>query len=446
MELVEIADRIVGLAQGAEQLEAFVVRSSETEIRAHDGGVESLSSAVTEGVGVRLIHEGRQGFAYAGTLVGEALEQAVAEARDNAAFGSPDEYAGLAEPDGVDPVVLDVYRADLLDVDPQRKVELALELERTTRGIDPRIIGLESAEYADTVSEAAIASTTGVRAYSRETACFVSSSALASDGTETKSGFGFSVGRHPDELDIERAAADASERATRLLGAVKPPTARLTVVLDPFVTAQFLGIVGSTLGAESVLKGRSLFADRLDEKVASPLITLVDDPTNALAFTASAIDGEGLATRRNVLIGDGELRTYLHNSYTARRLGTVTTGSAVRGGYKSTPGAGAQALSVVPGTASQQDLIATVDDGLLVQVVSGLHSGVNPVSGDFSTGVEGIRIRGGALAEPVREATMASTIQRMLSDVLAVGGDIEWLPMHAAGVSLVIADVTMSGS
>ena len=158
------------------------------------------------------------------------------------------------------------------------------------------------------------------------------------------------------------------------------------------------------------------------------MLTLVDDPTDTRAFTATDTDGEGLATRRNVLIEDGVLQMFVHNAYTARRAGTVSTGSAVRGGFKSTPGVGTQAVSLLPGTQSQAELIAGVGDGILMQDVAGLHSGVNPVSGDFSTGAEGLRIRDGELAEPVREFTIASTLQKMLKDVAAVGNDLEWLP------------------
>jgi PmbA protein len=118
----------------------------------------------------------------------------------------------------------------------------------------------------------------------------------------------------------------------------------------------------------------------------------------------------------------------------------------VRGGFKSTPSAGARALSLVPGDRSQDELVSAVDQGILVQSVSGLHSGVNPVSGDFSTGAEGLRITNGAVGAPVREFTIASTLQRMLQDVRAVGNDIEWLPMRAAGVTIVVGDVTVSGA
>jgi len=217
------------------------------------------------------------------------------------------------------------------------------------------------------------------------------------------------------------------------------------VVLDPWVSAQFLGIVGGTLSGEAVQKGRSLFAERLGDQVAAASLTLIDDPTNPAAFTATATDGEGLATRRNVLMQDGRLEKFVHNSYTARRAGTASTGSAVRG-YSSTPGVGVQAVSVQPGQLSPDALIAGITDGLLVQGVSGLHSGVNPVSGDFSTGAEGLRIRNGELAEPVREFTIASTLQKMLLEVTAVGDDLVWLPMKAAGVTLVIAELTVSGA
>lgn len=139
------------------------------------------------------------------------------------------------------------------------------------------------------------------------------------------------------------------------------------------------------------------------------------------------------------------LQKFVHNAYSARRAGTTSTANAVRG-FSSTPGVGCRALSLAPGAKLQPELLAAVGDGVLVSSVSGLHSGVNPVSGDFSTGAEGLRISGGALAEPLREFTIASTLQKMLADVADVGGDLEWLPMRAAGVSLVVRDVTLSGA
>ncbi|MGZ4695062.1 MAG: TldD/PmbA family protein [Acidimicrobiales bacterium] len=443
--LLDIGDRVVAMAAPGEQVEAVVSRGRDTEIKAYDGEIESLSSAQSQGVGIRVIADGRQGFAYAATFDDDVLAETLAEARDNAGFATPDEFLGLAEPDGVAVAELDLFSEALEAFPTDAKVELAIELERAVLAADPRISGIESAEYVDVMAEGAIVSTTGIRTMGRETACYVMTYAMAAEGDDVQTGFGFSVGREPGELDVAHAAAQASDRATRMLGAVKPPSERLRVVLDPWVTAQFLGILAYTLDGEAVLKGRSLFAERLGDEVASPLVTLVDDPTDPDAFTATETDGEGLATRRNVLIEGGVLKLFVQNAYTARRSGTVSTGSAVRGGFKSTPGVGCMATSLLPGTATQPELVAAVGDGLLVQDVAGLHSGVNPISGDFSTGAEGLRIRGGELAEPVREFTIASTLQKMLKDVVSVGNDLEWLPMSAAGVSLVIDEVTISG-
>jgi len=443
-DLLAIGDRVVADARPGERVEVYVVRSRDTNVRVYDGEVEQLASAQSQGVGIRVVREGRQGFAYAGSLDEDVVRETLAEARDNTAFGEPDADVGPADPDGVAPPELDLWSDDLAGTPTVDKIELARELERLAVAADPRV-STESSDYADTMVEGAVVTSTGIRIAGRESGCYLVVSTLASQGDETQTGFGFSVARRLADLDVAQAAADGAERATRLLGAMKPPTSRLTVVLDPWVTAQLLSVLSATMTGEAVLKGRSLFAGREGEAVAAELVTLIDDPTNPLAFTATAFDGEGLATRRNVLIRDGVLQGFVHDSWSGRRSGTGSTGSAVRAGFKSTPTSGCMALSLQPGTATQAELLAKVGDGVLVQGVSGLHSGVNPVSGDFSTGAEGLRIRGGELGEPLREFTIGSTLQRILHDVVAVGGDVQWLPMDAAGVSLVVADVTISG-
>ena len=444
-ELQEIADRVVAMAKPGEHIEAFVSRDAETDIRIYEGQVEHFVAAQTEGMGIRVIRDGRTGFAYAGVLDQTAVAEVLAEARDNVQFGTPDEWAGLAEPDGVEVIEQDLWSDALAEYSTDGKIALAKELERLTLGVDSRI-RVDDATYADVASESAVATTTGIRRTGRENGCYVVVSTLADDGDETQTGFGFSVGRSPIEFDLAKAAKEASDRATRLLGATKPSTKRTTVVLDPYVTASFLGIISSTLNGESVAKGRSLFKDRLGENVANSIVTLVDDPTNPKAYTATDLDGEGLAARRNVLIDAGVLQQFVHSSYSARRVGAKSTGNAIRGGFKGTPGVGCLALQLLPGDRDQDALIADIDDGVLIQSVSGLHSGVNAISGDFSAGASGLTITNGQVGGPIREFTIASTLQRMLQDVVEIGNDVDWLPMRAAGVTLAIRDVTMSGS
>lgn len=445
-DLLELASRVAGWARDGEQVEAFVARGRETEVQVFSGEVESLSSAESAGIGIRVVSGPRQGFAYAGSLdldvVGETLE----EARDNAGFATDDEFVGLAVPDGVEPAELGLWRDELASFPTDEKVALAIELERAVRAGDPRIRQVQAAEWGDASVESAVATSTGIEASSRRTACYLSAYAIAGEGDDTQTGGGYSVGRAPADLDLGKAAADAVDRATRLLGAVKPKSEHLTVVFEPRITATILAVLAGTLDGESVLKGRSLFANRLGEDVSVRALTLVDDPTDADAYGATPYDAEGLATRRNVLIEDGSLQRFLYNTYAARRAGTTSTASAVRGGFKTAPGTGSRALTLVPGELSPEQVLAKVGEGLMVQSVSGVHSGVNPVSGDFSVGAEGVLIRGGALAGPVREVTIASTLQRMLGGVVAIGNDLERLPSSASGVTLAIADIAMSGA
>jgi PmbA protein len=414
-------------------------------VKVHGGAIESLTQATTGGIGVRVVRDGRQGFAYAGTLDPTVIVEVLAEARDNAAYAEPEDWVGLADPDGVVPPEVDLWRDAVVAMPTEDKVALALDLERAVRARDPRIGGVRVAQWGDGSGTAAVVTSTGIAVTGRSTFCHLSVQALAEDGGETTTGYGVSVGREPADVSLDEAADDAADRATRLLGAVKPATGVVTLVLEPRMAATILGVVAGMLNGESVLKGRSPFADRVGEQIASPLLTLVDDPTDAQSLGADAHDGEGLATRRIPLIEAGVLQGFLHNTATGRRAGVPSTASAVRG-YRSTPGVGAQALAVTPDAGSLDDLLASVDHGVLVQSMTGLHSGVNPVSGDFSVGIEGLMVRDGARAEPVREATVASTVQRLLLDISAVGGERVWTPGGTGAVALLIPGVTLSGA
>lgn len=445
-ELLDLAARVVAWAREGEQVEAYVVRGRDTDVRAFGGEVESLSSAESAGIGVRVVAGSRQGFAYAGSLDEAALAETLAEARDNSGLTTPDNHVGLAEPDGVAACELDLWRGELAGFPAERKAALAIELERAVRGADPRVRQVRNARWGDSSVESALATSTGLSTSWRRTSCHLAVEVVAGEGSESQTAVGYSVGRAPEELDLPGAARDAVARSTRLLGARKPRSAHLTAVFEPKVTASVLAIIGAILDGESVLKGRSLFAGRLGEEVADPSVTLVDDPTDPDAYGAAPYDGEGLATRRNALVEGGVLRRFLYDSHSARRAGTTSTASALRAGYRGTPRPGARALLVQPGDLAPEQLLAKVGDGLLVQSISGVHSGVNQVSGDFSVGAVGLVIRGGELAEPVREVTVASTLQRMLTAVVAIGSDVERLPSSATGVTLAVADVSMSGA
>ncbi len=448
-ELLEICRSVAASAQVGEQIEAYAVRTRETDIEVFDGHVESLSVAGIDGIGVRVVADCRQGFAWAGTLDPDVVRDTVEDARDNAGFAEPDDWNGLAAPDDVAGVVaadLDLWRDELLSVSTDAKVEFVLSLDEALRGADTRIRGVESASYGDGAIESALASSNGVEAVLRRTRCSASAAALAGAGDRTQSGYGFAVGRTFGALDPDEIVAMAVERTVRMLGARQIASRRIPVILDPLVTASFLGVLAAAFNGESMLKGRSLFQDRVGEQVAARFLQIIDDPTDDAMMGAAPHDAEGVPCRRNALVVDGVLQGFLHNTMTARRAATTTTASATRAGFKGTPGVGVRALSLSPGTKTPEQILAEAGEAFYVQGVSGLHSGTNPISGDFSVGAEGLLVRGGTFAEPVREVTIASTLPRMLLDVVDIGTDLTYLPGSTAGQTLLLADMTLSGS
>jgi PmbA protein len=432
----------VEAAEGVEQVEAYAEEHTSTKVEAYRGEVEGLSFSESRGVGVRVIADGRLGFAYAADPSLDEVHETVARARENAALATPDDNNALPPAEPIEPMD-GLFSESTAALTTSEKVPIALEMERVATTADPRVRKTDSVQYGDAVGRVAIASTAGVRAEFRGTGCWAVVVTLAERDDETQTGFSFKIARRLEDLDTASVANEAVERAARMLGATKPATARVPVLLDPFAASSFLGVLAGALSAESVQKGRSLFADLVGERVGSEAFTLVDDGRLLEGPGAEPFDGEGVPTGRTELLTGGVLSGFLHNTYTARRGGTRSTGNATRG-YRSTPGVGTTNLYVEAGEPSFEELLRRAEGGVLIQDVSGVHSGANAISGEFSVGATGLRIAGGEVGEPRREMTIASTIPDMLHAIAAVGSDLRWF--SAIGVpSILIGEMTLGG-
>ena len=444
-DLHELCAAAVEAATGDEAVEAYAEESRHTEASALRGEIEGLTFAESRGVGVRLIAGGRLGYAYAADPTPDEVREAVRRARENAALAEPDEFNVLAAPAAAAPIA-ELYREDQANIPTDRKVALALDLERRAISIDPRASKIDAAQIGDAVSRVAIASTTGVQAEYARTDAWCVAVSLAVEGDETQTGFSFTIGRGIDDLGWEAIADEAVRRAVRMLGATKPPTAKVPIVLDQFAAMSFLGVLAGALSAEAVLKQRSLFASMVGQQVGSELFTLVDDGTITIGPAASPFDDEGVPTGRTELFTRGTLNGFLHNTYTAARTGggTRSTGNAKRGGYKSTPGVGTSNFYLDAGELSFDELLVRAEGGVLIQDVSGVHSGANPISGEFSVGATGLRIAGGALGEPLREMTVASTLPEMLAGITGVGSDLRFFS-SVGTPSVLFGEMTLAG-
>jgi PmbA protein len=448
--LIELARRAVEatVAAGASDAEVYLSEDVEREVRAHGGEVESLTAATKRGIGVRAWVGSRVGYAYGTDLSEAGIATLAARAAEVAGLADEDEFAGPPHA-GTDPV------ADLELSDPSIGqwptadiAELALDVERAALEADPRIAGVEQAVYADSAERVVIATSTGIAGEYESSSCYAYLQALAEGEGGRETGLGFDLARGPAALDPAAIGREGAARATAMIGASKPESRSCPVVLDPTVAASFVTIVGAGLGAGAVQRGRSPFAGLVGSEVAGTALIVHDDGLDPDGSASAPFDGEGVPRRRTALIEDGTLRTFLYDTYTAHRGGATSTGNGSRGGYRSQPSVGASNLIVAPGTLDFADLLSETGEGVFVNDVAGLHSGVNPVSGVFSVGASGCAIRGGELAEPLREFTIASDLVSMLKAVQTAGADARWVPFggSVSTPSLLIGEMTVAGS
>jgi PmbA protein len=444
-ELADLVRRAVDAAEGDVSAEAYASESRRTDVRVREGEVESLTFASSRGLGVRAISAGRVGYAFAADPSLEEVEEVVRAAIDSARFAEPDQANLLPGLRDVDPIP-GLTRDEVTSLPTERKVALALDLERAAVSAMPDVRRVESARYGDASSRVALASTSGGPLELERTDAWVAAVALAERDGETQTGFSFRLERGPNELVLGEVASEAAGRAARLLGGSKPGSERLPVVLDPVAASSFLGVLSGALSAESVLKGRSLLADLVGTQVASEAVTLVDDGRLVEGPAVAPFDDEGVATGRTVLIDRGMLKGFLHNTYTATRAGEASTGNAGRASYRSAPGVSPSNLFLPPGGQTADALIESVDWGVYVQDVTGLHSGANPITGQFSVGAAGLRISGGRLAEPLREMTIASTLLDVLRAITVVGADLRFFPGGGGSPTLLVGEMTVAGT
>ncbi|MGN6662857.1 MAG: TldD/PmbA family protein [Solirubrobacterales bacterium] len=448
-ELSAVARRAVEAATdaGAGEAEAYVSREVGREVRVHGGEVESLTAATQSGVGVRAWIGHRVGYAF-GTDFSEAGVRAVAaRAAEAAAVADEDEFASPPQPAVVE-ALPGLSDPSIGEWETGRAVELALTVERTALAADERLVGVETAVYADSDEQVAIASSAGVAGEYETSTCYAYLQALAEGEGARETGLGFGLARGPRGLDPEAIGAEGAARALEMIGAGKPESRACPVVFDETVAASFAGLIGGGLSAKAVQRGRSPFAGRLEAEVASPAFALHDDGRLPEGPASAPFDAEGVPRRRTALIEDGRLVSYLYDTYAANREGAASTGNAARQGYRSLPSVSTSNLVIAPGALSLEQLLAEAGEGVYVTDVAGLHSGVNPVTGVFSVGASGRMIRGGALAEPVREFTIAGELGGMLSAVSAAGAEPRWVPFGGSVSTppLLIAEMAISGS
>jgi PmbA protein len=449
-DLGELAASAVerAVVAGAGDAEAYASEAENREVRVHGGEVESLMAATQRGLGLRVWIGGSVGYGFGTDLTSEGIEGIAGRAVEAARVADEDEFAAPPDPVGNPPIVTDLSDPSREQFSLAQIADLALAVERTALEADPSVVAVEQAVYFDSAERVAIAASAVNGGEYESTSCYAYLQALAEGESGRETGLGFDLARGPNGLDPVAIGREGAERASEMVGSTKPASRSCPVVLDPTVAASFVGLLGKAAGADAVQRGRSPLAERLGEQVAAEVFVLRDDGLDPEGFASAPIDAEGMPRQRTALIEAGRLQTFLYDSYAARRGGAASTGNAGRSGYRSLPGVSASNLIVAPGEASLEQLLAEAGEGVYVNDVAGLHSGVNPVTGIFSVGASGRAIGAGEKAEPLREFTIASDLVSMLRAVQAAGSESRWVPFGGS-VSvppLLIGEMTVSGS
>jgi PmbA protein len=447
LSLSDVAQQVVELAKtsGATHSECTVAEYDEFSVTVRLGEVETLTDAGSRGVGVRVLFGQNVGSAYTSDLSRDGLRAMVESAVALAQVTSADPFAGLpdAQDLGGSNGDLQLFSSAMGELTTEQKIEQARRAEAAAMATDPRIFNSEGGSFGSYIGAQAFANSLGFAGEYRTTSCSVSAVPLAREGDSMERDYWYSAARSPEKLEgPEEVGRRAAERAVRRLHARKVPTQRVPVIFESRAARSLIDNVFEAISGDSIYRKESFLAGRLDEKIASENLTVIDDGTIPGLFGSSPFDDEGVPVRRTVVIERGVLKSYLLNSYTARKLSLRTTGNAARG-LTGNARVGHHNLFAEPGATAPADIIRSVKNGFYVADLMGF--GVNIVTGDYSRGAAGLWIENGELAYPVHEVTIASTLQEMLSGLEAIGSDLDFRGSIACP-TLLIGEMMISGN
>lgn len=446
-ELLEVARRAVTLARvGAEVAEASAGSSWDLSARVRLGQPELVEEAGQRGVSLRVLRNGRLAMTSTSDLSPSGIERLVKDALELADLCESDPLMGPAPQEliGHPPFAeLDLYDESVASIDAKEALERATRAERAALAADSRITLSEGATFSRTTRAHALVLSGGFEAVTRGSYASLSVVPVVEDeGSKKRRGYYWTAKRHLSDLEDETfVGQEATRRTLAKLGARKVPTGTLPIVFDADAARSILGTFAGPLLGSSLWRRSSYLVDRLGTTVASPLVTIVDDPLIVRGPGSRSFDGEGLTSRRNSVVKAGRLETYLLDCYSARKLGLQPTASASRSGGAIGPSTTNFILEA--GETSPAEIIARTERGLLVTEMMGF--GFNAITGDFSRGAAGFYIEDGRIAFPVSEVTISSNLDRMLQGIDLVGNDLE-LKSSTASPSFRVDAMTISGS
>jgi PmbA protein len=427
MNYQKIAEQVVkrALKLGVDEAEAYIENNRDFELRVRNGDVETVKQSTTKGIGLTVYKEKKFGFSYTSDLTEGSLEDFIKRTIQLSEVADPKPWNGLPDfGEEEKQMDLDLWDPSISEIESNKKINIAKEVERIALAHDKRITKSYSSSFGDSESETIIVNSKGISRTCKETALGFGVSVIAGEGNDMQTGGWSSNKRHFKDLEkVEDVAKEAGKRAVEKLGAKPVKTVKVPVVFDRYATRAFWYGMLFALDGDSVYKKTTFLTDALDKPIASQGITLFDNPTLPRHVGSVPFDGEGKITRKNILIKNGVLQMFIYDSITARKAGVKVSTMARRRGYKGPASASTLNVIVENGKISREKIIEGIEEGFYVTGLRGM--GTDIPTGNYSVGASGFWIKNGEIAFPVDGVTLGGNTAEMLKNIDAVADDLD---------------------
>lgn len=429
----------------AKAIELFYAESQDDTVSVRNQEIEQIQSACDKGLSVRVIKDQHFGFSYTTSLTPEDIKKTIDAAIENTQHTAVDNYLALPKPKtNRKKIQLKDFDKSILTLTPSERLDYALKTEQAAYDHDKRVAKTESAGFSTSITKTTLVNSYGVSISQQKTSCGVSVEIIAEENGQMEAAYDYQYTARLKRLDPKTVGTAAGQKAVSMLGAGGITTGQYDLLLTPKVAINFLSVILPMFSADNIQKNKSLLKNKLNKTIASPLITLVDDPFLIEGLGSGLYDGEGVPTQQKMLIKNGILNSYLYDTYTANKGKTKSTGNSARGSIKTEPTISVCNLYLNPGSGTQEDLIKMIKKGVLIQTVMGLHT-ADPISGEYSLGATGHIIENGRLVSAVKDMAIAGNLIDLMKSIYSLGGDLTFSG-SLGSPSIIVKNITVAGN
>lgn len=433
-----------GKEAGLTDMEVYVVKNDNFSCKVFEQNVDSYSVSKTQGLSFRGVYEGKMGYTYTEKCDDSSIPFIVSSVINNALLIEKEENEELYAGDE-HYTSLNLYNESFNKVSALDKINFLKEVEKECFALDPRVKSVDYCSFANGTTEVALKNTKGLDLSERQNFAYTYVSVLVSENGENKNDGDFIISTDFSRYTPQSFAKKIVNGALSQLGAIKVKSGSYPIILRNLVAGDILEAMSNIFSAEAVLKDLSRLKDKIGTSIASPLVTIIDDPHLKDGMGSSSFDGEGVATFKKEVVTDGVLNTYLHSLTTAKAFNVTPTGNASRVSFKSSVNISPSNMYIKPQSLSFNDMIEEVSNGIYVTDVQGLHAGLNAISGDFSLSASGFLIENGKITKPVHEMTIAGNFFDVLQTIVGVGNDLDFGPSNVGSPTLWVESLTVAG-